>query len=341
MHGDTLTAAIFFASSGIALAIAAVNQAGWKHRIVIWGLLGSGALFFAIGIAWPWLDAISPALTAAVEGVALNPASWFTLLMFIAAMVIFSRPKNRDALFGTIRTEKDAGTSSAQEQAFRAALQATNGRLDAWAATLTEKIEEKYKTSIEVITDTNVQAEAAFKLKLQSVEEDHAAKFRQISQEMNSFSETIKWLERDAAKLVFFAVDLVTLSVLEDQIAIGSRLEIPLGPDIELDVRNERSVDVMKFIQDVQTAYGNSHRGMQVRNVISNAEHEAEIQLRELPLDQRPAYIDLLDFRRLSIIENCRVRLLAFLKYQEREKSSEIRRQRSDLLERLDARSKS
>jgi hypothetical protein len=161
-------------------------------------------------------------------------------------------------------------------------------------------------------------------------------KIRQISQEIQRYSEKLQTLNLDTLNLLTFATDQATLAVLEQQIADGNRLEIPLGPDVQLVRRNQRFGDVEEYVRDVQSAYYNTHRGLTVANIIYNAEGEVDRQLQDT--SQRPSHLDLLDYRRLQIAETKRVRLLAFLIQQREEKRCEIQRQRGTLIDKLSAR---
>jgi len=166
-------------------------------------------------------------------------------------------------------------------------------------------------------------------------------KVNRLSEEIQRFSYTLSGLDRDFGRVLFFATDLATLEVLDAQIQEGSRVPVPLDdPEATADARDQAAAGARMFIRDVRSTYGNSHRGMTVANVLAHAEVEAEQRLSALPTEHRPTHIDVLEYRRLNIIETCRMRLLAFLKQQRIEKECEIRNQRPDLLDRLTARDK-
>ena len=77
-------------SSGLAPTfVAAMSQAGWKHRLLILGLFITGAFFGIAGATWHWLKDISPvAITKPVDEIATNPAAWFVVLMFGVALAL-------------------------------------------------------------------------------------------------------------------------------------------------------------------------------------------------------------------------------------------------------------
>jgi hypothetical protein len=51
------------------------------------------AFFLLCGVFWLQLKKIWPPLTEAMAGIATSPQTWFTLFIFVAAIVIFGGPK--------------------------------------------------------------------------------------------------------------------------------------------------------------------------------------------------------------------------------------------------------
>jgi hypothetical protein len=91
MQGDDLTIFLFLIGTAVSVGLAAMSQAGWKHRTLISTMFGSAALLALAGIGWPWLKDISPGVTAVVSQVATNPVAWFVVILS-SAMASVLRP---------------------------------------------------------------------------------------------------------------------------------------------------------------------------------------------------------------------------------------------------------
>jgi hypothetical protein len=88
LSGDDLTIALFFGGTAITIALTAMSTAGWRHPVLIRGLFGLAAVCAVIGMAWPVLKTLSPAVTAMVNEVARSPIAWFAVLMLGMAAVL-------------------------------------------------------------------------------------------------------------------------------------------------------------------------------------------------------------------------------------------------------------
>jgi hypothetical protein len=82
MSGDELTIRLFFFGLMVTLVVAGVQQAGWKHRTVVWVLLGLGLLGGIFGIEWGPISTNFPGLKPYVSSIAGSPVSWFSLIFF-------------------------------------------------------------------------------------------------------------------------------------------------------------------------------------------------------------------------------------------------------------------
>jgi hypothetical protein len=94
MVEDNLTIPLFLIGTSVALVTAGIHQAGWRHRLLIYGLFASAGILFFIDIFWHWLKSYSPTVaTTAISDIAANSVAWFVVIMFGLAVVLFRRPR--------------------------------------------------------------------------------------------------------------------------------------------------------------------------------------------------------------------------------------------------------
>jgi hypothetical protein len=106
LSGDDLTIFLFFVGTAISIAGTAMSAAGWRHPVLIGALFGLSGICLIIGVAWPALKTVSPAVTAIVDQVATNPVAWFAILMLgMTASLLF--PK-RNSIAAESRAEVPA-----------------------------------------------------------------------------------------------------------------------------------------------------------------------------------------------------------------------------------------
>ncbi len=114
--GDDLTIILFLVGTGLMFGVSAMTAAGWRHPVLIFGLFGLGALFFAAGIGWPFVKTISPPASEIVRQVAVSPAAWFCVLVLgLAAALLYRRgqPPSVSAPVAAKRQERRWYTYSA------------------------------------------------------------------------------------------------------------------------------------------------------------------------------------------------------------------------------------
>jgi hypothetical protein len=95
MAGDDLTICLFLVGLAASFLLAAMSQAGWKHRVLIACLFGVAAIFLALGVSWLWIKDLSPVLRSILVPIATSPVAWFCviLLALSAHFVLPSRAK--------------------------------------------------------------------------------------------------------------------------------------------------------------------------------------------------------------------------------------------------------
>src|SRR5947207_439961 len=98
-------------SVGLTLVVTGVLAAGWRHKTLIWGLIGSGVLVAILGLASPLLARSWPWMANQFSNMGASPSAWFTLFMFIVALVVFWRPKGASrVIHGESREDSIATT---------------------------------------------------------------------------------------------------------------------------------------------------------------------------------------------------------------------------------------
>jgi hypothetical protein len=137
--------------------------------------------------------------------------------------------------------------------------------------------------------------------------------------------------ERDLLLLLDFAVHQATSELLIDVIKAAPSMVL-IEP---LVLANDRYEEATKFIHYVESKLAGSHRMSEIASLLHNGEWQAELQIRETPLDKRPAGIDPLDLRKWGIANRQCWLLHNYLVRQSAEVKQRIASQRDALIERL------
>lgn len=93
MAGDDLTICLFLVGLAASFLLGAMSQAGWKHRVLIACLFGVAAIFFVLGIIWPWIKDLSPVLRSVLVPIATSPVAWFCVVMLALAARLVVPPR--------------------------------------------------------------------------------------------------------------------------------------------------------------------------------------------------------------------------------------------------------
>lgn len=86
MAGDDLSIFLFWVGLAIAFGLEAMKADARSHRI---GFGGFASFFLLLGLFWTPIKSTWPPLEKWVAAVATDPASWFMLFMFVAAVFAF------------------------------------------------------------------------------------------------------------------------------------------------------------------------------------------------------------------------------------------------------------
>jgi hypothetical protein len=320
-------------AGGIPLIVGGIQVAGWRHSGLIATLIIAGALFIVATVWAALLPDTAPPLYSFMSRAAASPSSWIVLALFIAGLIIFPRARGPSE-------QVNSETSDGQDEQLK------------YFHTRFEQLDKVVLTSIWQRINEISQSVQAIQKKtavppnlgedlveaLRSIEEALQSQLARMRDEIKKFPERANWLDRDVHSIFFFATDIATLAVLEGLIEENKFLDIPLGPDVDQKQRSKCLADLEAYFRRVSNAFANTHRGLSVASVLENAGIEAEHDLRATPTNERPDWIDVLDYRPLKIAQMRQSRLLAFLLHERDQKKEEIRQQRPHLLERLSAR---
>jgi hypothetical protein len=148
--------------------------------------------------------------------------------------------------------------------------------------------------------------------------------------DLTPLRESIAQADRDLLILLDFAVYQATLAMLDGLIRAAPRLA-----ENDADLTEEKFEAAQGFLGAVRRTLAGTHRMIELRSVLDNAESQAEHDILQTPTDQRPANIDPLIFRRRRIAHVQCMRVLAYLHHEKGDVEGKIQHRRSGLIERL------
>jgi hypothetical protein len=77
LQGDALAVQLFIGAAAISALSVAMTQAGWTHRLFIFGMFSLAAILGGISVGWPFLEARIPAINSALQTIAQTRVAWF------------------------------------------------------------------------------------------------------------------------------------------------------------------------------------------------------------------------------------------------------------------------
>jgi hypothetical protein len=322
---DDLVIQVFFWTSAFLAAVEAMKASGWR----VWAFAALGAVLFLCGALWHWLKEIYPPFTAWVTTIATSPQSWFLLLViFIVLVSVTGRAKRRPQSDGS-------SEFTALNNALKGLFERV-GNIEQLPASPTAEDHDNLRTTVV------------------SLMKRHSALGEKSTELMNEVKGRLDSLERSAANsaphpqtardillLMHFTVYQSTVLMLDDLLnfAPDGIVEGPLqlGGDFVL-----KNAAAHEFIERVRRKLDpGSWRRSDFENVMRMAEADAERQLEQTPVDQRPGDVDHLALRRWTIVHLQCARGIDFLRRQKLEAEENLRNQRFNLLQRYTEQNKS
>jgi hypothetical protein len=275
MQGDDLSILLFWITLAVTFGYEAV-KAETKLRRISLGLLAG--IFLLCGVFWLQIKKIWPPLTESMGSVANSPQTWFTLFIFIAAIVIFGRPArvvatgkatagNETRPGGAITEDSDSSESTDQLALQLAQLR---GRLDAMAK------------------DTSIPGEIKeVKDHLEKIEKNTVRNNGRIHEYEQYHLNTLNGLiEQLAHSLLFDSTPELP--------AICSLRE--LTPE-NFGAEAQKASDYWK---QARSTLSDTSWSADLRYIEQDAKNTGDRAIRDIPIGERPAGIDPLDLARFA-----------------------------------------
>ncbi len=333
MHYD-LGALSLWLGMGAALIVGGVQVAGWRHKALIMGLIGSGAVCVLAAVAWPLLATGWPWLAGVMATIAHSPSSWFTMAVFVAVLILTSRQRVSERAIGEVAA---AASDDPTDD-----LETILGRLNRLEMRQVEHISTP-QLAIDLRKEISNAAHEMVGRILKTREEglrlsDGQQKISiQLATDLQATRETVKQAELDILHIFTFAIDEATLAMVDGCIAAAPAPSKPISelPDYESRVAQRGLWDT--YVRDVSRQMdGRTDRALTIASILENASLEAEAMVENTPPDARPVGIDPLEVRRYTIAELRCQRLVAYLMHERGRIAGRVAAARSNLIERRD-----
>jgi hypothetical protein len=277
MQGDDLSILLFWITLAVTFGYEAVKAETKLRRIGLGVLAG---IFLLCGVFWLQIKKIWPPLTESMADVANSPQTWFTLFIFIAAIVIFGRHK-RVAAGG-------AGDDDIPEKVNQLTLRLANfgGRLDAMADTGGAG---DIASPIKEVTD-----------QLEKIEKNTVRNNGRIHEFEQYHLNTMNGLiEQLAHSLLFDSVPRLP--------AVCSLRE--LTPET-LAAETQKAGDYWK---ETRSIISGTAWSADLRYIEQDAKNTGDRAIRDIPINERPAGVDPQDLARFAEIKYRAETCAAFL----------------------------
>jgi hypothetical protein len=102
MTEAALSVRLFLGTIAVAAFALGVNQAGWRHRVLVGSLFGVSGLCVIAAIVYPTINVSWPNFTFSLTNIASNAWVWFGLVVFLALYVLIwptrTRPEARQQI---------------------------------------------------------------------------------------------------------------------------------------------------------------------------------------------------------------------------------------------------
>jgi hypothetical protein len=292
--------------TAIAFALSAVTMVDNKRKRLLITLWAIAAVFLVAAIAWPWAAEKWPAVKTVVQTVGGNQWAINSLGLAIFGLLIFDFVTRRRWLAKRGQIALPEGLLQKIEQ--------IAGRV--------HSLEEAQALPTSLLGQTTSLDKRVVEIEKKV---DTPASNPQV--------------DRDLLMLMHFNVYQSTVLMLDDILRVaplGVTIHDPLtlGGDFSLQQAAAREfIDVVRRKLD-----SGSHRRSIFENVMQSAEHEAEHNLEQTPMNERPSGIDHLALRRWTILHRQCGRAIAFIENERKEAELILIQQRFGLLERYSER---
>jgi hypothetical protein len=328
MHYDLNTFGIWFVA-GISLVIGAIQVAGWRHKGLIVGLIVVGSVCILAAFLWPLIQETWPWLARFMSSAA-TPSSWFTVAVFIAAIILL-RPSKAEKSEGN-KPKSYLNTDIALEDMLRAEIKGAEGRYFNNLQDVNTSLTALIQSFSEDLNGKIVANDAARDVRFRNLEETNLRQISRVRETVNFFADNLKEVDLDLKNLLYYSVRHVAVLFLEDLISEAPRQAIPLDGEISRQAMEERFVEAQGFVRIVLSRVSKTERGVRVESALEFAESEADKIANAEAGVPLPPGVTLLDKRRY-LIANYQCRYLRDLLISDRYSAVQaMRSQREDLI---------
>ena len=334
MHYD-LGALSLWLGVGVALIVGGVQVAGWRHRLVIGGLIVAGSACILAALTFPLFANGWPLISGFMSRAAASPSSWVSLLLFIAALVLFSKP--------TTAMDVPSGMDAKVSQTFETMDEYFEGRLKAVGENLgkiwtslnafkeTLEIMDKRTCVPQNLGDTVTEA-------FESVQGALQSQLARMRDETNGFRGKLNSANMDLIHLLDFSINQATVAFLDDLIERGPKFLPETADQLAPEERATRYGETIQYIDFVRASIGGTNRGMSYRGALEVATSVVDNKISAMPRDSFPPDVDLTFYRNFAIASLQRMRTQGFLWAERQEVVAMVRNARSNLIANLNTR---
>jgi hypothetical protein len=286
-------------TAGLTLAVTGVLIAGWRHRALIWGLIALGGMLILI-VPLSFMPQWPAGLTRWLSELG-TPSSWFALVILILAIVLFfpvirSKPKERRVFLPI----SESGVPHISTPELRSELEAQIERNDLNVKSALQALKADIAMLAERTALPSNMGNTLVEV-LRTAEEVSLSQIRHIRDTVEPLIADANRADIDIATLLHWAWTRIEAAlVIPDLFKTKPRYDIMLPPSEHADrvkllskMRAWRSdvVSVLRYLPMEST----------IESISSDAERQADALLKKMKPEERPANVDVLEFREFFI----------------------------------------
>jgi hypothetical protein len=272
LTGDDLSTQYFIAGTAIAILGIAVTQAGWTHRAFVKALFALGlALALTAGL-WKPISEAFPRLRDLAAPIGSSPSAWLVLLV-TTLMIVFLLDYRARTAANPLTGDKVATIAC---------------QIDALAANEAAARRDIVTTMTNLALGSNRELKSAND-KITSIEANlgkNSTKLHEIGQESPIVFEII--------------MEVLAHSLLFNGIPVKPEL-LPVSNLTPDNIEHQRTI-ASEYWEAVREALGATQWEYRLRGIDQHAKEAADHFVREIPANERPVGIDVLDLRQYAII---------------------------------------
>lgn len=308
-------------SAGLTLVVTGVTAAGWRHKALIWGLISLGASVILLALAWPLLGKASPWLVAQLSAMAAEPSSWFTLAMFVVALIVFSKPKESALPPGVFLPLGPNGVPHISTPELARDLRSEIGSLEARLRRQIAKVDDDSNARLlQYVADAHKVAEATQNVTIQlslelkqltdimeiergkmheDLRRNESARLSQISriqEEVEKVAKSAANYHWDLLYLLDWSVSRASQNIMREFLEGRPNFD-KLNPPQDDEERKAAIQEMGRWCGIVRSYSQSLSFGGEIQLALGGARSDAEIAIRHLPPSDRPSTLDAFAFQ--------------------------------------------